>query len=152
MARREFSRAIAVCRSMKAASATSVGRPTRRQLLPPSDRDGACEKAVLRTATAIMLAGKNMAHLGVIGECSRSLGIETLAMPTMSSIAAILGVISNHTKWSGVFTRGTNTTAQSSAQVGRLDVQRGRTECVGETAILVVASVSGPGCKQRHAC
>ena len=98
MARRELSRAVAVCRSMKAASETSAGRPTRRQLLPPSDRNGAYEKAVLRAATAIMLQGKNMEYFGVRGESSSSLGIETVAMPTMSSITASLGVISNHTK------------------------------------------------------
>jgi hypothetical protein len=45
-----------------------------------------------------MLAGKKMDHLGVIGESNSSLGIETLAMPTISSIAAIFGVISNHIK------------------------------------------------------
>jgi hypothetical protein len=82
---------------MKAASENSAGRPTRRQLLPPSDRNGAYEKAVLSAATAIMPQGKNLQYFGV-RESSSSLGIEAMAMPTMSSITAILGVISNHTK------------------------------------------------------
>jgi hypothetical protein len=91
-------RADSVWRIVKTASATSAGRPNLRQLLPPSDRKGACEKVALRTAMAIIATGRSVAHFRFVARKRRLLGIVKQANPTIDSSAATLGVISNQTR------------------------------------------------------
>ena len=92
-------RSDAVWRTRKTASETSVGSPTLRQLLPPSDRKGVLEKVALRTAAAIIATGMSVvAHFRSVARSRRLLGIVMQASPTIKISAVTLGVISNHTR------------------------------------------------------